>query len=197
VKLPFELPTHGHPHRYCTHCFAAGTLKRHYLKRSADYFVCSKCGERSFRSIIHDPKVAWWTDEKGELWHESVGIFIVSDDDALLLFKRRLYPAQYSIPAGHTEVALSTEANARKELVEETGLAPSTLKYLAQIDVAQDQCMRGADSHRWHLYEARVTGRPSVTINYEGREPVWVSVAEAKNLDLAPAIRTLINQITL
>ncbi|HUD11706.1 MAG TPA: hypothetical protein VMS08_04815, partial [Candidatus Saccharimonadia bacterium] len=70
------------------------------------------------------------------------------------------------------------------------------LVHVKDLDVSPDQCMSGADSHHWHLYQARVLGRPEVKINYEGGGAVWADLTKAKKLDLAPAIRTILDRVS-
>lgn len=195
MKLPAGQPPDRRPHTYCPGCLRAGTLRRRYLKRGADYFVCGSCGYRGYRTIFIDPKVNWWLDKQREVWHESVGVVVRNDRGRILMFHRRLFPPQVTIPAGHREVALSVGQNAVKELAEETGLTGLHLTPLFEFDSPGDQCIRGADYHHWHAFITQVIGEPGVTINYEGKQPFWATPAEALKLELTPPVRQIMRKL--
>ncbi|MFB6115809.1 MAG: NUDIX hydrolase, partial [Candidatus Nanohalobium sp.] len=59
--------------------------------------------------------------EDGEVIHRSVGALITNQDEVLLL-KRRKYPYKYSIPAGHLEEGENPDKAVAREVMEETGI---------------------------------------------------------------------------
>jgi 8-oxo-dGTP pyrophosphatase MutT (NUDIX family) len=196
MKLPFDPPDRRF-RLYCPHCHKNHVLTRHYPKHDPDFWICSNCGKTTQRVIFLDPRTPWWIDDHREIWHESVGVFVLNDAGKVLLFRRRLWPPKVTIPAGHLETAFTAEENAHKELDEETGLKGVRLKHLGDYDISGDSCIRGADYHRWHVYAGRVKGEPEIMLDHEGKESFWVPVDKALTLDLAPAIRYLFERVQL
>ena len=61
-------------------------------------------------------------------------------------------------------------------------------------DIWGDECRRGADVHRWHIFATSVPSQ-SVTIDPdEGGEPLWLTLKEALGRSLTPAVRRIITQ---
>jgi 8-oxo-dGTP pyrophosphatase MutT (NUDIX family) len=78
----------------------------------------------------------------------------------------------------------------RREVLEETGLVVRTARRLwpEEALLLEDPCRRGADSHRWHLYEAEADGMPR--LSEEGRIIGWYDPGEIAAL----AARKLLTQ---
>lgn len=135
--------------------------------------------------LVVDPKVTSWVDEDREYWHASAGAMIFNEKDELLLFKRLLHPFVYSIPAGHIEPREDPEDAVVREVAEEVGIADLTPRLVLREDIVGDECRRGADNHRWHLYCGRVNSAHPLCMNDEGTAPVWLSISEALRRPLA------------
>ncbi len=78
-------------------------------------------------------------DPSGAAMIEAVSV-AARRDDRFLLVKRLLPPAQglYAFPGGRVEPGETREAAARRELMEETGLAAGALAAVATIDIAAE-----------------------------------------------------------
>jgi len=103
-------------------------------------------------------------------------------DRQTLLFLRRRFPLLYTLPAGHVERDAEPEAEMRREVLEETGLAVQASRRLwpgAAWEIA-DPCRRGADWHAWHVYQVEAIGQPR--LSEEGRIIGWYTDAEVQEL---------------
>jgi ADP-ribose pyrophosphatase YjhB (NUDIX family) len=120
----------------------------------------------------------------GELVHESAGA-LVRRDGKTLLFKRTRFPLGWTIPAGHVEEGADPEAEMRREVREETGLVVATARRVwPDAPAIADACRRGADRHRWHLYDVEVEAG-GVRLNEEGSEHAWQTDAQIGALGAA------------
>lgn len=80
-----------------------------------------------------------------------------------------------------------------RETREETGLSLPSLMHIATCDIQGDECRRGAEMHRWHIFAAHTLPGASITINpQEGVSPVWLSLNEARHRPLTPAVKYII-----
>ena len=95
----------------------------------------------------------------------------VTVNDPLVFWSELFVALQWTVvvPTGNVSPDLGSH---------ETGISPSALAPLGVADVVGDSCRRGADAHRWHAFLA-VAADPRVRLGDEGRDPVWLSVAEA------------------
>jgi 8-oxo-dGTP pyrophosphatase MutT (NUDIX family) len=168
--------------RFCFICGAAGVTTAETA--TGEIFVCHAAGHRSPRAYLFDGK-AKFSFEKGELIHEAVGAIIrrqAGKEQQTLLFLRRKFPYQYTIPAGHVEVGQTPEAAMRREVKEETGLTVRQAVRLWPEEklLLTDPCRRGANIHRWHMFEAAAEGKPC--LSEEGRIIGWYNNAEIQDL---------------
>ena len=167
--------------RFCFVCGSAGV----HLEEGAqgEVFVCDAHGHRSPRAFLFDGR-AVYTFEDNELIHEVAGAVIrrtSGDTRQTLLFLRRKFPFQYTIPAGHTEIGMQPEAEMRREVAEETGLMVQTGSPLwTEGLLLKDACRRGADFHRWHVFEVAANGTPR--LSDEGRIIGWYLDDEIQQL---------------
>jgi 8-oxo-dGTP pyrophosphatase MutT (NUDIX family) len=188
MKIDFKLPDDGKAHYYCPHCHSENFTK--FQKEGASGYDCHDCNRISPRIIAMDPSVIWWVDKTTrELWHESVGVLLINESSEILLFERIIYPFAYTIPAGHLEKGEEPKQAARREVFEETGIITDNLELLTEEDVIGDECKWGADCHRWHLYKASIPSKSKITINSEGKSPIWLSPDKALSLNLTVGTR--------
>lgn len=164
-------------------CFVCGETNLTTAETpDGEIFVCHPAGHRSPRAFIFDGK-AVYSFEAGELIHEATGAIIrrqAGESRQTLLFLRRKFPYQYTIPAGHVEIGQDPEAEMRREVTEETGLIVRQAAPLwpAETTLFEDPCRRGADFHRWHIFEVEAEGLPR--LSDEGRVIGWYSDAEIR-----------------
>ena len=108
---------------------------------------------------------------------------VIAWQGKFLLFRRRLFPFQYTIVAGHWDSNDPTpEAAITREIAEEAGLAlhPAGSPL---VETLKDPCRRGADFHEWRLYRFTVGGH-QVTMSEEADIIGWYSPEEIRGLDL-------------
>jgi 8-oxo-dGTP pyrophosphatase MutT (NUDIX family) len=168
--------------RFCFICGTAGVSTED--TPAGEIFVCHAAGHRSPRAYIFDGQ-ATFAFENGELFHEATGAIIrrhVGNQQQTLLFLRRKFPYQYTIPAGHVEIGQTPEAEMRREVKEETGLIVRQAVRLWPQEklLLADPCRRGANFHRWHVFEVEAEGQPQ--LSDEGRIIGWYNNAEIQDL---------------
>lgn len=193
MKINFKIPGDNQYHQFCPECHSENISD--IVDQGRTYYQCAACGKISPRLVIIDPKVKYWVDEATkEYWHESVGIFVFNKNNEALFFKRILFPFVYTIPAGHLDFDENIEEAVKRELFEETEIKIDQVKLFSEEDVLNDQCRRGADNHRWHLFVARLEGESEIKINREGLEPVWLSLPEALKKELSVPVKYFIEK---
>ncbi|MFJ6022933.1 NUDIX hydrolase [Nocardiopsis alba] len=116
----------------------------------------------------------------------SVGVYIWSEDRTeLLMIERGTDPVGIACVAGHGDLDdehTSIEDVARDEVREEIGLEVAELTRLAGGGYHPGLCRRpGSAGHRWHLFEATVTGEPVISPR-EVRRVGWWSLDELQHL---------------
>lgn len=164
-------------------CIVCGDpVRREVANRGVEVFVCAN-DHYEPRCYLFDG-LARWAVEDDRLIHESAGV-IIRRDGKTLLFKRARYPLGWTIPAGHIEVGNDPEEEARREAAEEVGLEVVNVRPVWPGPVLiEDSCRRGADWHRWHVFEAECpTGE--VTLNEEGKGYAWETDAQIGALGAA------------
>lgn len=194
MKLDFAYQKDGY-HQYCIHCHAE-SIERTY-RGGNTYYHCLSCGKEAERSIVIDPAIKWWVEQDGEYCHESAAVFVLDDQDKLLVFNRTIFPLAFTVPSGHVDTGEQPIRSAQRELLEEAGIEVKTsdLKLVSRDMIAGDSCRRGADVHRWHAYVYRVGKRPKIIIREEGINPTWLSLKElAKKEDVIYPVKYVIGK---
>jgi 8-oxo-dGTP pyrophosphatase MutT (NUDIX family) len=112
-----------------------------------------------------------------------------------LLFLRRKFPFLYTVPAGHIEQGGDPEAEMRREATEETGMIVQTTIRLwpDEVLIFEDPCRRGANYHRWHVFDVLAEGAPR--LSDEGRIIGWYSDDEIRALAAARLLTAPVHQI--
>jgi ADP-ribose pyrophosphatase YjhB (NUDIX family) len=190
MKITFDPPTDQKRHTYCLNCHAEQI--RETTVGGIGMFTCYSCGQTNGRALIIDPAIRWWTDATKEYWHESVGVFIRDPKGKFLFFDRTKHPLGLTVPAGHVDVNEPPAEAAPRELREETGIESNQVSHVITTDIVGDSCRRGADVHRWHCFIAHVAEGAEATINDEGTHPVWLTLGQALEKELTPAVRYLL-----
>ncbi len=167
------------------YCYICGETPVHPEKTpSGEFYVCEANGHRAERLFLFDGQAVYHFAESG-ITHETAGAVIQrgqADQRYTLLFLRRKFPFQYTIPAGHIEIGNQPEDEARREVFEETGLRVNQIKPLWQEETLRlhDPCRRGADWHIWNVYMVEAEGM--VQLSEEGRIIGWYSDDEVREL---------------
>lgn len=111
--------------------------------------------------------------------HTSVGM-LIKKDDKYLLIERMKFPFGFAPPAGYLD-GDEYEEGARRELIEEVGLNPVSLK-LVYEGKKENICRReNGNWHYWKIYEVQVTGKIKRSED-EIKQAGWYSIEQIKNL---------------
>ena len=126
----------------------------------------------------------------------TVGGLIFNRAGEVLMIRTHKWSNKWGIPGGKIKWGETSEAALRREILEETGLKVSGIKFvLVQDCIHSKEFYR--DAHFVLLnYACRCAGRPKVVLNDEGREFRWVKIAEAKKMKLNRPTRVLINAVS-
>jgi ADP-ribose pyrophosphatase YjhB (NUDIX family) len=185
---------------YCFACGAEGVANEETAQ--GEMFVCTTNGCRSPRAFIFDG-LALFSFENDLLIHQTAGAIIQRGGERTrqtLLFLRRKFPFQYTLPAGHVEIGNEPENEMRREVQEETGLVVETaVQLFPKALLLEDPCRRGADFHRWHVYQ--VGARGTVRMSDEARIIGWYSDQEIQQFAeqnlLTSAVHAIFMQLNM
>ena len=104
----------------------------------------------------------------------------------------------WGIPGGKIKWGETSEAALRREILEETGLKISGIRFvLVQDCIHSKEFYR--DAHFVLLnYTCRCAGKnPRVTLNEEGREFRWLKISDAKKLKLNKPMKNSDDEFTV
>jgi len=127
----------------------------------------------------------------------TVGGLIFNSKNEALMIRTHKWSDKWGIPGGKIKWGETSEAALRREILEETGLKISGIKFvLVQDCIHSKEFYR--DAHFVLLnYTCRCAGKnPRVKLNDEGREFRWVKLAEAKKLKLNKPTKVLIAAVS-
>jgi len=166
---------------YCYNCAGKSVTIIH--SEQGEYFYCDQCGEKYPQAYIFEDSVDH-TYENGQLTHQTVGAIInktLNNTVYTLLFLRRKFPFQYTLPAGHVENNQSIEKNIMREITEETSLTINDSQALWPDEILKlyDPCRRGANYHNWHVFTIQTEGNPRFCD--EARIMGWYTQKEVNN----------------
>jgi ADP-ribose pyrophosphatase YjhB (NUDIX family) len=185
--------------RYCFICGEPGVDVSQTAE--GEVFICRAAGHRSPRAYIFDGK-ARFTFSGDRLFHESVGALVqrrAGLERQTLLFLRRRYPYQYTIPAGHLEMDRDPAHEMARELQEETGLTAHQASQIWPEEplLIHGPCRRGADWHHWHVFQVQAQGQPC--LSDEGRIIGWYRDQEIQDFAerdmLTAAVRVILQRL--
>jgi phosphoglycolate phosphatase len=126
----------------------------------------------------------------------TVGGLIFNSKNEVLMIRTHKWSNLWGIPGGKIKWGETSEAALRREILEETGLKISGIKFvLVQDCIHSKEFYR--DAHFVLLnYTCRCQGKPQVVLNDEGREFRWVKMAGAKQMKLNKPTRVLVNAVS-
>jgi len=158
--------------QYCWDCHAPGAYK---IEDKLVQYGCNDCSTISDRVLIHDPNMQSYFDEQDRLVHEGCGMFMISPEGKLLLFKRRKYPYLLTIPAGHLEQGEQPGPAAIRETEEEVGIKVTSILPVFSGAIEGDSCLGGADIHSWDAFATVIPKNSKPRLDGEGSAWGWYS----------------------
>jgi phosphoglycolate phosphatase-like HAD superfamily hydrolase/ADP-ribose pyrophosphatase YjhB (NUDIX family) len=126
----------------------------------------------------------------------TVGALIFNAKNEVLMIRTHKWSNKWGIPGGKIKWGETSGAALRREILEETGLKVSGIKFvLVQDCIHSKEFYR--DAHFVLLnYTCRCAGKnPRVTLNEEGREFRWLTPAAAKKLPLNAPTKILLDAV--
>jgi phosphoglycolate phosphatase len=123
----------------------------------------------------------------------TVGALIFNAKNEALMIRTHKWSDLWGIPGGKIKYGEASEAALRREILEETGLKISNIRFtLVQDCIHSKEFYR--DAHFVLLnYTCRCAGKnPRVKLNDEGREYRWVKLVETKKLKLNKPTKNLV-----
>jgi phosphoglycolate phosphatase-like HAD superfamily hydrolase/ADP-ribose pyrophosphatase YjhB (NUDIX family) len=125
----------------------------------------------------------------------TVGALIFNSKNEVLMLRTHKWSNLWGIPGGKIKWGETSEAALRREILEETGLKISDIKFV----LVQD-CIRSKEFYREaHFvllnYTCRCVGRPSVKLNDEAREFRWATTAAALKMKLNKPTKILLEAV--
>jgi phosphoglycolate phosphatase len=126
----------------------------------------------------------------------TVGALIFNSRDEVLLIRTHKWSNKWGIPGGKIKAGETSEAALRREILEETGLKISGIRFA----LVQD-CIRSREFYKEaHFvllnYTCRAAARnPMVILNDEGYDFRWLPPAKAKKMKLNKPTRVLLEAV--
>ncbi|HYG83512.1 MAG TPA: NUDIX hydrolase [Verrucomicrobiae bacterium] len=118
---------------------------------------------------------------------------MANEQGEFLFFDRVKHPFGLTVPAGHVDFNEKPLQAGVRELREETSIVASSLRPCVIDNIWGDECRRGADVHRWHIFATRLPAGQTVKVDAsEGAAPVWMTLAAARQAPLTPALRHIV-----
>lgn len=138
-------------------------------------FECSYCEKVNVRALMWDKNMIQYFDTEGSLVHEGAGMMILNQEKQLLMVKRTKYPFLWTIPGGHMNPLENPKIAALREINEEVGLEFIDAQIVFEGFIKGDECMGGADIHKWYLYTVTTKLR-DIILNDEASELAWFNI---------------------
>jgi phosphoglycolate phosphatase-like HAD superfamily hydrolase/ADP-ribose pyrophosphatase YjhB (NUDIX family) len=126
----------------------------------------------------------------------TVGALIFNSKKEVLMIRTHKWSNLWGIPGGKIKWGETSEAALRREILEETGLKISGIKFVLMQDCIHSKEFY-RDAHFVLLnYTCRCAGKnPRVKLNDEGQEFRWLNSSEAKKLKLNKPTRILLEAV--
>ena len=115
----------------------------------------------------------------------TVGALIFNREDRLLLVRSHKLRDQYVIPGGHIELGETMEQALRREILEETGLRISDIRYIGMQEFIYDEVFWEKRHFIFHDFACRADDC-CVRLNEEAQSFVWATLEECDALPVEP-----------
>jgi ADP-ribose pyrophosphatase YjhB (NUDIX family) len=126
----------------------------------------------------------------------TVGALVFNALDQALMIRTHKWSGKWGIPGGKIKWGEASEAALRREILEETNLDISDIQFVLVQDCIHSQEFYKHAHFVLLNYTARCVGEnPRVVLNDEGREFKWLSLADAKTLELNQPTHVLLDAV--
>jgi phosphoglycolate phosphatase-like HAD superfamily hydrolase/ADP-ribose pyrophosphatase YjhB (NUDIX family) len=126
----------------------------------------------------------------------TVGALIFNSKNEALMIRTHKWSGKWGIPGGKIKWGETSEVALRREILEETGLKISGIKFiLVQDCIHSKEFYRDAHFVLLNYVCRAVSKNPRVTLNDEGREFRWLKLKDAKKLKLNKPTKILIEAV--
>ncbi|HEY5298577.1 MAG TPA: NUDIX domain-containing protein [Verrucomicrobiae bacterium] len=126
----------------------------------------------------------------------TVGALIFNSKHEALMIRTHKWSNKWGIPGGKIKYGETSQAALRREILEETGLKISGVKFvLAQDCIHSKEFYRDAHFVLLNYICRCVAKNPRVKLNDEGREFRWLKLAAAKKLKLNKPTKILMETV--
>jgi nucleoside triphosphatase len=122
----------------------------------------------------------------------TVGALIFNSEGKLFLMRSHKWHDAYVIPGGHIELGETAVDALRREIKEETALDIYDIEFLCIQEFINDKAFWKKRHFIFFDYACR-TDSTDVMLNSEGHDHVWVTLDEAKDLEIDSYTRNVIS----
>ena len=123
----------------------------------------------------------------------TVGALVFNPEGKLLLLRSHKWNNRLVIPGGHIETGETAEDALKREIMEETGLEISDIKFIMYHDFVFED-LYWKRKHFVFLDFSCRTGSSDVKLNHEAQGHVWVLPEEALKMDAEPYTKKTIRE---
>lgn len=164
------------------------------LRASGPDLIVEHLGE--LQGILERNGLAWKGSAAEGRPVATVGALIFHpDNDDVLMIHTHKWSGLWGIPGGKTKFGETSESALRREILEETGLEITDIRFVLVQDCIHSREFY-KDAHFVLLnYTCRCTGPAAVRLNEEAQEFRWVSPAQALALPLNQPTRILLEAV--
>ena len=162
------------------------------LRESKPDLIVEHLGE--LQKILENQKMDWHA-AASKVPVVTVGGLVFDPKGLMLLVRTHKWSDMWGIPGGKTKFGETSEDALRREIMEETNLEISDIRFVLVQDCIHSQEFY-KDAHFVLLnYTARCDGSREVRLNEEGREYRWLTREEALKLRLNTPTKILLDAV--
>jgi len=123
----------------------------------------------------------------------TVGVFIINNQEELLLIQSHKWPGKYVVPGGHVELGEHIEQAAIREAWEETGLKVHDLRFLCWQEFVYGDSFW---EHKHFIFFdfACKCDSVDVRLNDEAESSIWIEPGKALDLPMDEFMRNSIKK---
>lgn len=126
-----------------------------------------------------------------------VGAFVINHKGELLLIKTHKWSDRFCVPGGHIELGEKIEDALKREVLEETGVNITKLKFLCLWEFIAEKEFYKKKHMLFLNYQATAVEPIKVVLNEEAQDYVWVLPKDALKLPLEKYTKLTIEKYIL